>query len=276
MITLQHTLCDLLKFKGNMEDFDKEIAYCLLPDSIRAYIGPRPLSHFEENPDGNDISWYKFPADIKAMTKTSALSREQYLADISKKSCLGEKTHIDKFIEKNNDLPNEEYNGILTHLIQDYIFDDWIRDIIDCSNKYEPDAKFIFENEEYDSQGIRGVIAEIEMYGYYLLSYLCNKEYGIVTNQEWHDKNLYPNLERDYPSDLSESTYKYMTISEDINEKITNKDWSGLTNSRFSKYNSKYIELYKNVVNYTRDFDLFFKEYYKREDTLDEKHDISK
>ena len=144
MITLQHTICDLLKFKGNLDRFDKEISYCLLPDSIRAYIGPRPLSHFEENPDGNDISWYKFPEDIKSMTKSSALSCEQHLSDISRKSCLGEKTHVDKFVETNSDLPELEYNGILTHLIQDYIFDDWIRDLIDCSNKYEPGAKKIF------------------------------------------------------------------------------------------------------------------------------------
>lgn len=262
MITLQHSICDLIKLNGDIKAFDKEVAHCLLPDSIRAYIGPRPLSHFEENPDRNDISWYKYPVDLKSMTKDSALAEEKYLADIRLKSCLGENSHIFKFIETNRHLPKLEFDGVMTHLIQDYIYDDWIRKTIDCSNKYEPDAKFIFEGNEYDSKGIRQIVEDIEQYGFYILAYLCYQNYGITINQKWFDENLFEALKRDYPLDLAESTYKYMKIPDDINEKITNKDWSGLNNSRFSKYNSEYTQLYKRIIDYTRDFDLFFKECY--------------
>ena len=56
MITLQHSLVTLFGLRGNEEEFDKEVPYVLIPDAIRRYCGPRPYSHFEENPDGTDIS----------------------------------------------------------------------------------------------------------------------------------------------------------------------------------------------------------------------------
>lgn len=271
MITLQHSICELIKFNGDLDKFDKEIAYCLLPDGIRAYTGPRPLSHFEINPDGNDVSWYKFPTSIKNMTKVSAMSSEQHLANITKKSCFGETTDVQKYIEINKDLPETEYNGILSHLIQDYIFDEWVRKMIDCTNKYEPEASFVFDGQKLDSNEVRKLVAELENYGFYLLAYLCDKNYGITLNQEWFDEHVYSALKREYPEELAESTYKYMKIPEEINEKITNKDWSELTSSRFAKFNSEYGKLYQQVIKYTCDTDLFFEEFYKSDIKKDEK-----
>lgn len=197
MITLQHSLCDLIKEDGNIEAFEKEIPYCLLPDAIRAYIGPRQYSHFEENPDGNDISWYQFPENIKIMTKESLLNQPKHLANISRKSCLGEYSHIDEYIKRNANLPEKNYKGILIHLIQDHIFDAWIRRIIDCINKYEPNAEFYFEGKIYDSNGIRDIINQIEEYGVYILSFFCYKKYGIVTNQDWFDNHVKKVLEKE-------------------------------------------------------------------------------
>ena len=71
MISLQHIICNYIRCEGNMEQFKRELPYCILPDAIRAYLGRREYSHFEINPEGTDISWYKYPnpEDLKTLTK---------------------------------------------------------------------------------------------------------------------------------------------------------------------------------------------------------------
>ena len=131
MITLQHSLCYLLIKNGDINTFKRGIAYCLIPDGIRAYIGARQYSHFEINPNQTDVSWYKFPTNLKELTKEKANEQEKHIADIQLKSCLGETSQVAKFVETNQHLPSDYYEGVLVHLIQDYIFDEWIRNNID-------------------------------------------------------------------------------------------------------------------------------------------------
>lgn len=257
MVSLQHTLCYLLTNNGDLNRFKNGIAYCLLPDGIRSYIGPRPYSHFEENPDNNDISWYKYPSDLKTLTKEKANLQDMHLAYKSKKSCLGERSRVDKFVEINDHLDNDYYQGVLVHLIQDYVFDEWIRTKIDCSNQYEPNEEFIFHGRTFKGAEIRNVIVEIELYGFYFLAYLVYRLYGIVANQEWFDENVYKVLKEKYSEDLANRTYNYMKIPDKLNEKITNQDWNQLN---LSIYNKEYRDLYDQVIVYSVDTDRFLRD----------------
>lgn len=259
MITLQHSLCDLIKLNGSIDKFIKEVSFVLLPDAIRAYLGDRQLSHFEENPDNDDISWYQFPMEYFNLTREKALKFPKHLAYISKKSCLGEKSHIEEFLKRNENLPLNIKEGILTHLIQDYFYDMWVRNLISFDNKYEPNAVFYFQGLDYNSDQIRKIIFELEEYGFYLLAHYCYEKYGIITNQEWFDKVVKKALDNEFPKDLVESTYKYMKINQKINEWITNKDWSHL--GFVKKYYKSYFKLYNKVEYYTKNIDLFIKDY---------------
>ena len=260
MVSLQHTLCYLLSCGGDMNKFRKGIAYCLLPDGIRAYLGPRAYSHFEQNPENNDISWYKYPSDLKTLTKEKANLQDMHLAYTLKNSCLGEPSHVDKFVQKNLHLDYDYFQGVLTHLIQDYIFDDWVRSKIDCSKQYGPDEEFIFYGKTYKGEEIRNVIVNLEFYGFHYLSYLIHELYGIVPNQEWFYENVYKVLRKNYSKDLALKTYKYMKIPEKINEKITNLDWSDLN---VDVINEEYRDLYDQVIMYSIDTHRFFRDYYE-------------
>ncbi len=262
MITLQHALCNLIKNNGDIEAFEKELPYLLLPDSIRAYTGARPYTHFETNPTNDDVSWYVFPSDLKSLTKEKAQSQEKHLAEIKDKSVLGEETRIDKFIETNNNLPPTEYEGILTHLIQDYLFDDFIRETIDCTNKYEPDASFVFQGKNYNGQEIRKAIQSFEEYGFYILASYCYNLYGITTDQKWFDEHVSKVLQKEYPEDLAANTYKYMKIPEEMNEKIKNHDFS---NIKYDLNDIKYGELYSKVAYYQKNKEAFLNEYYRKD-----------
>lgn len=244
MITLQHTLVTLMGLRGNERELDEEIQYVLLPDAIRRYCGPRQYSHFEQSYDGKDTSWLRYPLNLKQINKEEVDRLPKHIVETIKPCVLGEKTSTSTFEKHNTHLPPRYFAGAKKHLIQDCIFDEFIREKIDCSQMYED--KFIFNGQEYDGKGIRKVIADIENQGMYVLAYMINKSYGITTNQEWFNKHVKQRLDQEYSQELSDGTYKFMTIPQEINERITNNDWTHLDEGPILY--SDYLRMYGNVV----------------------------
>lgn len=244
MITLQHTLVTLMGLRGNEREVDEEIQYVLLPDAIRKYCGPRQYSHFEQAYDGSDVSWLKYPLNLKGLTKEEVERLPKHIVGDIKKCAIGETTNIDAFEEHNSHLSPRYFGGVKKHLVQDSIFDRFVREKIDCSRMYED--KFVFEGKEYDGKGIRDVIADIENHGVYVLAYMLNKSYGITTNQEWFDKHVKARLDEEYSEELANATYGYMKIPDHINDRITNGDWSHLEEGPIPL--EDYMKMYEEVV----------------------------
>jgi len=281
MITLQHSLVTLFGLRGNVEEFEKQVPYVLIPDAIRRYCGPRVYSHFEESADGKDISYLHFPISLKTLTKESMENERKYQAKGVTRPCvLGEKTHVEKFEQTNGDLPPVYYAGVKKHLIQDVIFDEFVREKmgLDCSRRFDSmyseeetngknvgiftfnrplknkdgkallDAKGnpIFSQETLDGNGVRKLIADIENQGLYVLAYMLHESYGITANQEWFDKHVKGPLDNKYSKDLADGTYQYMKIPDEINKRITEHDWTHLNEGILPL--EKYIQMYKDVV----------------------------
>ena len=74
---------------------------------------------------------------------------------------------------------------------------------------------------------------------------MLNKAYGITANQEWFDKHVKQNLNKEYPEDLANGTYQYMRIPDEINRRITEGDWTHLDDGVISY--KEYIDMYKNL-----------------------------
>lgn len=247
MLSIQHVLCGVLYYKN--DSFKSKIASIVFPDAIRAYSGPRQYTHFEYSEDGNDTSYWIMPDSMKYVTKESvseSLSMNRHLVQNIHPCVIGEKTNINKFYETNSHLPKSLFEGIEMHLKQDMVFDDFIREIINCNNRYND--MYIYNNNLYDGKGIREVIAEIEQYGIYVLANIIYEQQGITVNQLWFEENIKPILEREYPKDLADKTFSYMKIDETFNELITNHDWSKLNDGPITY--EKYIDLYNDVLNY--------------------------
>mgnify|MGYP003288684454 CR=1 FL=1 len=157
-------------------------------------------------------------------------------------------TSIESFEEHNTHLNYRYFAGVKKHLTQDYIFDRFIREKIDCSRMYED--KFVFEGQEYDGKGVRGLIADIENQGLYILAYMAEKTYGKKTNQAWFDKHVKARLDEEYTEDLAAGTYNYMKIPAVINERITNGDWSHLDDGPipYEEYLKTPDELLKKIA----------------------------
>lgn len=227
MQTIEHILCLLLACEGDTKFFDEHLASFLLPDAIRMYSKNREYSHFEKSPDGKDCSYMKYPTDMKTLSLESvqeALAKDSHLVEHAP-CVIGEETDIAMFDSTNKHLPLQMKLGIFCHLAQDIEFDTFIRDVFDCERKYE-DIFTSPTGEDIDGKTCRKLIADIETQLSYVLAKQVYDELGIVCNQAWFEKNVYPTLLRDYPTELADNTYKYMRFNLAIDEAISKQDWS--------------------------------------------------
>ena len=245
MITLQHSLVTLFGLRGDEEKFDDEIAYTLIPDAIRRYTKSRQYSHFEEHPTRkDDIAYMAYPEDLKGIGEDILEKVNHYMADDIPACKLGERSHIETFEKYNQHLSPKYFAGVKKHLTQDIVFDDFIRENIDCSRKFED--KYVFHGKEFDGNGIRDKIAEIENQGLYVLAFMVHEAYGITANQEWFDKHVKDILDKEYSKEMKESTYNYMKIPTEINERITNHDWSHIHDGEISC--KDYMKMYEEAI----------------------------
>ena len=226
MITLQHSLVYLSALakdgKVDLEKFRKDIPWVLLPDAIRCYSGNREYSHFEIAPDSGEISWIEFPEDLKNLSKES-MQEHMWLATGIKKAVIGEQTCIDKYCMTNQ--THSKYAQIRAHLEQDVILDRVVRELVDCSQKYDDVFVVNATGETIDGQELRRRVASFEKYGFLYFAKKVYEETGIFPDQKWFDENVRKSLEDTYSEYMSENTYKYMKIDPEIAERMAKGDF---------------------------------------------------
>lgn len=268
MLSIQHILCSVLSCSGDDEYLDKHAAAIIFPDAIKAYLPSRKFSHFEKGVIPDDISYMRFPNNLKCVTKDFILqSVEEYGHEaIAPSSVIGEDTDLWTFRAHNRWLFPNIYRGIQSHLIQDIIFDAFLREQIDCSDKYRDNFYIVNldgTRKKVNGEEIRAEIAKVEQFGLYVLVHKIYRETGILANQKWVNDTLFPLIERDYPKDLAEKTISYMQIDPDLNKLITKKDWEELNDVICGniKYDEWYV-MYEKTKSVLHFFDVKLEELY--------------
>lgn len=230
MVTRQHSVVTLLALlaNNNLNDalsvFQQEVPWVLLPDGIRAYIGPRQAGHFEQAPDG-DIAWMKYPSEeiLKKLTRENAKELvEYYVPSTFPKCAIGEKTRCHMFVRKN--IEHEHFKAIISHLVQDTILDSVLRTkLIDHSARFE-DVFFVrHSGKKINGQELRNQVKLFEEYGFIHLLGRVYSETGLILDGKWFDENVYNPLLRAYPEELAESTYKFMRFSQELQDRVVAK-----------------------------------------------------
>lgn len=235
MITKQHAAMYFKAFaeKKNMADKDfwekfmDEVPWVLLPDGIRAYIGARQASHFEVAVGGG-YSWMEFPnpETLKKLTRENASQLIKFYVVPDIKPCvIGEDSLLDKFSHHNWD--HKYYRQLKIHLVQDVVLDTVLR-----KQMINVEKRFIGEFQPYhnasdtlDGKELRQEIARFEELGFLMLVGAVYNSTGILLNREWFDTYVYEGLKRVYPAELADCTYKYMAISDEMNERINAKNF---------------------------------------------------
>lgn len=236
MITLQHTALYFMalhnKRKSNiMSEFTSEVPFVLFPDAIRAYIVPRKAGHFELSDDGTKCSWMCYPNEetIKILTKENAGSMIQhYIVPDTPKCIIGERTDIKEFDIRN--WGHRHYHSLRVHMLQDCVMDSILRDkMVDVTDRFND--KFVLRHDRrvmINGGVVREQITNFEMLGFIKLVEAVYRTTGVLLNREWYDQYVLSTLLKAYPEDLAVNTYKFMKMSDELNDRINEKCF-GLT-----------------------------------------------
>lgn len=243
MLSIQHILCGV----ASKDRIDREyIGACIYPDAIRAYTGRREYSHFEAASEGNSIAGFAFPDDMKADRETvqKQLNETGHMdIDHIRTAAIGEETVMDAYEYENKHLKPEMFYAIRDHLCEDRLFDSFIRNEIDCSGKYED--QYIFDGQELNGKDARALIGKIEQYGIYILAEKIYDTKGITTDESWLKETVKPALDEVYNPELSDKTFSFMKLDPQIQEWITNHDFSHTEEGPIPK--SHYEQLFAEV-----------------------------
>lgn len=271
MITKQHTALYFLALTAKRKEGDSYVkcyeelheglAWVLLPDAIRAYIGPRQAGHFEKLPNGTDTSWMKYPAPevLKSLTKESAQSEIKFhLADGYPKCVIGEQTDVGLFDQKNWN--HKFYHELRIHMLQDYMLDGILRNrMIHHENRFA-DQFALQHNPQIvlDGKQLRQKVAMFEEAGFLRLVKTVYENTGILLDSKWFEENVLTTLLEVYPEDLARNTFKYMVMSDEQNQRIQSLQFELTDEERNAliitdKLDDVLDELYADAYLYTAD-----------------------
>lgn len=229
MITRQHTALAFMAYatKGAHEEFRKVIPWILLPDGIRAFIGPRQAGHHEISlNEGEESSWMIYPdeATLKSLTRENAAEKIAYkVADGYKKCVIGEMSDIKLFDAKN--YGHKHYHALRIHMVQDDVLDKTLRrELVYCGNRFID--RFVARHKEgivLDGQELRKQVALFEELGFIHLVGKVYERTGILMDGKWFEENVLAPLMEVFPEDLAQNTFKYMAFSEELDARIKEK-----------------------------------------------------
>lgn len=128
-------------------------------------------------------------------------------------------------------LDSQLYDDLELHLKQDIVFDKTLREVVDCTGKYDDVYVVVGDGNipstKLDGMELRKAVNVMDNAG---MLHLVGKIYeltGELCDQKWFDDNVKPVLDEELPQDLADSAYKYMKYSDATVEHITKHEFDG-------------------------------------------------
>lgn len=231
-----HIVISMLAYyqrKSNLDEAPMLIPYLILPDAIRCFSfgtkedipNTRVITHFEKHPITGNASGMKFPTpkELKKVDDEFCKKSIQALELNYNQVAIGDKTSLEAFWDCNYSMPKKEYTLILSHLIQDSIYDDYIRKSIDCTNG-RTKQEFYFNGTTYDPTAVRKLIGEIEEQEFQYLCKMFKEQTGIEVTAQWFEKEIKPIIFEAYPEKMAETTWKYIKFQEEPAKEIIEEE----------------------------------------------------
>lgn len=223
MLTMNHTatyyLAALRQFikitKGDKgqavemadEYLQKNVAVLLLPDAIRMY-GPRQQFHCTEHPNTHAISSVRFLTTPDKLRRIKNLYKANLQPGIPK-CVIDEMSHPETFIAENPEWAESAY---VTHLVQDYFWDKWIREKVDVTDRLLD--KFVYKQtgEVVDGATLRKELGPLDNVFFQKIANAILEEFGVLLNEEWFEKNVHAVMLALYDEEIAENTWKYINL----------------------------------------------------------------
>lgn len=214
--------------------FSKEQAVEITtPDSIRCWCGPRQYTHFTINPETNEVSWIEFPnTPIKKWNKEVIDAANKYDAGKPGEAAVDEATDLETFWKHNKKtLPNQLF---YIHLLQDTLYDAYLRSYVDVSERYKD--RYFFNGEKYSGAEFRqsgqerwngeSLVNRFDTQVFIALAKRLYETQGIIANRAWFEQEVFPIFREVYSEELAEKTIRFVTMTDAANETISAKKFA--------------------------------------------------
>lgn len=213
-----HILLSALAFHRKRCMPELRVPFVVLPDAIRCFNygnfvpNNRVITHFEIHPVSQRASWIRFPSidELKTLDDDKIQSYQMEIESDYNQVAIGDETSIETFKKHNLGLEPEEFLGIHLHLEQDKIYDEYVRQKIDCTERQK--GIFKFKGKIYDPIEVRKLITEIEEQEFRILVKKVTAEMGIIPDINWFEKNVFVTLRSAYCTKMAECTINNIKV----------------------------------------------------------------
>ena len=109
-------------------------------------------------------------------------------------------------------------------MFQDAILDEILREeLIDASLRFQDIFTVRHDTSmKIDGKELRRQVADFERIGFIVLAGIVYERTGTIMNNAWFKTVVEPALQKTYPADLAENTFKYMKLDDATDARITN------------------------------------------------------
>lgn len=195
-------------------------AKVIIPDAIRCWMRSRGDTHFTKNPETGMISWISFPNEnVNRWTKKIVNGSKKEFYGKPQKAVIDEESSIENFWKYNS--YTKQNMLFLLHFVQDRIYDNFIRTIIDTERRYED--VYLFENKEMKGSELReygkerwkkGLLSEIDNQFYVRLAKRYYNLAGVKANNYWIETTMIGRgVKGTYSQELAQKTMKFVLLS---------------------------------------------------------------
>ena len=180
----------------------KNVATLILPDVLQMYA-PKRQFHFCENPDGeiSTIMFTTFPNSLKGIQK-------KYTADLkpSPTGCAMRGTcHPEAFLLLN---PTWGTTAYMPHLYQDCVFDKWLNELVDSSERLSDKITYRNTGKVIDGSTFQNQIRLINEVVFKKLCRRIYEEFEIRIDQNWFEKKVYSQMLQEYDTNIAKEAWK--------------------------------------------------------------------
>ena len=217
------------------------------PDVIRRWLEcKRRYTHFTFNPKNEEFSWYTFPdIPIDEWTKTVVCNARRYDAGTPGNAVIAEPTIKEGFWVHNKRTAQNQL--FYEHLVIDKMYDEYIRSFVDVKRMY--DGLYLFNGEIYKEHDLRNVLYnnwknesllnEFDNQLYIALASMIFAEKRIIADNKYFENIIQLAIQKVFPSELANHTWKLYSMSEKANREIANLsfDLSGPVPNKSLIYN---------------------------------------
>ena len=99
------------------------------------------------------------------------------------------------------------------------------RSLVDCSKRFFNEFTIYHSEKVISGEELRSQLSILQELGFIRLAGIVYEKTGIETNRNWFEKYILSALKEAYPEDMAIQTYKFMELTDEVDQRITSHNF---------------------------------------------------